>query len=1293
MIFKFDPTMKSQNTLNNTVKIKFIPHVLSALWAISILLLGNVSNAQTLQLQYTFADGPGTTTTSSGALPVVLNLISNNVPFDLHGAANSGVQNEGYSLNLSHNPISGNSGAQAFAVTSSNMTLATLGTVGDFTASVWFKFTALTTNLVNNSTRFFTLAPNGVTDNGNANGIGLNISVGGGGNKTFPQNAINVLVGSSAATIPPVYYNFPTNEWLFCSFTYTSASGVIAVYFGSEASPAKLYVTRNIAAGTTFNLVGTGGATSLSIGNRINGGRDFPGWIGDFRFYTGAGDSNFVENIRQSATAIIVTNLAPDGSALLSGTNTLSFTASSTNGISTNNVKVLVNGSDVSSNLSFSGTSTSLNVLYPNLPVNPTVTQQANLNGVAVQILVMDNAGITTSNAYVYDAFSPTNFTWECEDYDFGGGQFIDNPVLTFTNFGPNTYYNEQTNYIDGVDASDNGNVAGPNRVYRDPSGNVETEYSAGAGNNGGNSIGELTRQVVWNAYAQTTIAGEVNVGYFDGGTGTGLPNWMNYTRTYPTGNFNVYLRAADGAGSLSPSFDSVTNGWGTTGEALSHVGNFNMVNSGGWDSFAWIPLRDTSGNLVQVKLGGTNTFRLTAGPSGGGNVNFFMLTPANTNLPSILNIYPNGTNMFQPSATLSFIANSPAGINISTNSITVHLISTTLLGKQSTNNLTATNGLSFSGSAANWTVTASLNPNLLYTASITVVDANGSTASSSVSFDTLAPVYTWEAPDYDYSGGQFIPEPIPVDGYSNLSGSSTIDYFYANTPPANTYRDSGAVGVENNGDSPLRLQYITNTPAPQPYDLGYYNGGNWLNYTRNFPAGEYNVFVRAADGLSGGGLGSVVAAVVTNGWGTSAQGTTNLGTFSIPNTGGWQTYTWTPLRDVNGNLVKFTGGTTNTLKMTSSGAQNVFFYALFAANTNLPTLLNLYPNGTTFSQVTNTFSFNIASAAGVSSNSVIVTVNGIVVSNLVFTGNQNSWMVTYPHLQPNTPYVITVSITDANGNSSTASVTFDTMSPNNYTWEAEDFDYTNGLFFDNPQTNAYAGLSATPSVDTVQVNFAGTYLYRPNGMDTEINGDIKRPHYLDPSNPQSDYSIGFFSDGAWANYTRDYPAGTYNVYGRFAAGGGNTDATLSQVVTNQGTVNEVSNLLGTFSIPNTGGWENYQYVPLRDTNGNLVAVTLNGSTNTLQLGRPVDNPGSPDVNVNFLMLTPIFTANASRSGTNVLLSFQTMAGFNYQVQYKTNLRDPGWISLGSPVSGNNALQSVTDPATSTTRFYRVQIQ
>ena len=182
-----------------------------------------------------------------------------------------------------------------------------------------------------------------------------------------------------------------------------------------------------------------------------------------------------------------------------------------------------------------------------------------------------------------------------------------------------------------------------------------------------------------------------------------------------------------------------------------------------------------------------------------------------------------------------------------------------------------------------------------------------------------------------------------------------------------------------------------------------------------------------------------------------------------------------------------------------------MFFYALFPANTNLPILSNLAPLSGT--KLTNTFSFKVQSTAGVSSNNVAMTVNGIAVSNLVFTGSINNWTVTYPHLAPNTAYVINVTVTDVNGNTSTTSATFDTVSPSNYTWEAEDFDHDGGLFFDNPQTNAYAGLQRHhQGVDTYQVNFAGAYNYRPNGMDTAATGDIVRPQYLDVNNPQSDY-------------------------------------------------------------------------------------------------------------------------------------------------------------------------------------------
>ena len=1302
------PKFYQTHTFRTTHLISTLrPLAILAMLASSMLL--GTAFAQTLQLRYTFEDGPGTTTTSSGALPVVLNMVSGSglAAVDLHGPANSGVQNQGHSLNLSTNPISGNpaANAAAYAVTTGNTTLGQLGVVSNFTATVWFKMTSLVTNQVNNACRFFVLATNGVTDSGSQNDICMEIGVGTG--VTFPRNSILLNLNNVASVSAPIYYNFPTNEWLFVAMTYDSVSGNASIYFGSEASPAKLYVVKTVGAGTNFNF---GSSASLSIGNRPSGARDFPGWIDEFRFYTGTGDANFVENVRQSATSLFVSSLIPDGSVLMSGTNTLSFTATSPNGVNTTGIKVSVNGSDVSSSLLFTPTTGGQIVTYTNLPVNPTLIGQSILNGVNVSILVTDNGGIVTSNSYVYDAFTPNNFTWEGEDYDFGGGLYIDNPVYTFVGPGANTYYQEVTPYSPFIDAVDNGNLAGPNRVYRDPLGTVETEYSLGGGLNGGISVGELMRQKILDAFAVTNTAREVNVGYFDGGTGSGLPNWMNYTRTYPSGSFNAYMRVADGGGALTASFDLVNSGWGTSSQTITNVGTFSFVNTGGWDTFAWVPLRDVNGNLIRVTLSGVNTLRLTAGSTGGGNVNFLMLTPANTNLPAISGIYPNGTNMFQPSSALTFTASSPAGVTINPAGISVKLTVQTLLGQTTVTNITTANGLVVTGTSTSRNVSAPLTTNLIYTAVISVTDVNGSPASSTVSFDTLSPNYTWEAEDYDYnngvSSGQFIDNP-PVDAYAGLAGVDGVDFHNIVDPETFVYRPSGGGnGDQVDGDVP-RLQYITS--GLSDYNVGWYDTGEWDNYTRTYPAGAYNVYLRGANGS--GGSGGATLALVTSGVGTSTQTTTNLGTFTLPPTGNWQGYTWVPLRDAGGNLVKFTGGSVETLRATSLGANNPNFYAFFPANTNLPIISGIYPNGTTMFQATNKLVFSVSSAAGVNANSIVVTTNGVTVTNLVFSGSLLNWNVSYPYLLPNTSYTVTISATDVNGNVAATTVTFDTFSSANYTWEAEDFDHDGGQFIDNPQTNAYFGLPAATDVDTHQVNFnaAAPYLYRTNslglpgegnGMATEINGDTKRAQYLGIGNTNVDYTMGYFSGGAnttasWANYTRHYPAGSYNVYGRLAAGGGvETTATLSQVISGWGTTTQTTNLLGTFTVESTG-WESYRFVPLRDGSGNLVTLTLNGSTNTLQVGNPLGS-GS-DVNVNFLMLVPAssgsITLTASISGGTITISFPTQSGLSYQLLYKNSLTDPIWTPIGSPVSGNGAVQSVSDTVGGSKRFYRVQIQ
>jgi Carbohydrate binding module (family 6) len=1250
----------------------------------SFLMASCVAQAQTLQLRLPFDDtGPGTTTTSdaSGALGTAVTLsmeTSASAGTNLHGAANSGVQNQGRAIDFSSNPVAGNTAGNIAYVTN-NAAIGSLGLVSNFTATIWFKLGSNPTNTGNLGPRFFVMGTNGVIDSGAANSIALLYNTGSG----YFSNSIIGRINTTTFSLP-IYYPIPTGLWQFIAVVYNATNTTAMMYYGTEGSPAKLLCVNNVGVQT----VNFGTAGTLQIGNRLNGRtRPVNGSIDEFRFYTGAGDATFVENIRQASTPVVVAGLYPDGMSLMQGTNKLSFTASSANGISTGNIKVAVNGTDVSPSLAIGGISTSRTVSYTGLPVDPTLVNNANLNAVNIDIQVTDDSGIIASNRVVYDAFSPDHFTWEAEDYDFDGGLYIDNPTYAFT-AAADTYW--QRAGIPPVDYSDNGAAGGPLRVYRDPVGLVETEFSLGGAANGGVNVGELMRQKVLNALALDGSIREVDVGYFDGGTGSGLPNWMNYTRTYPTGLFNVYARVAFGGGAGASTLAQVTSGWGTPVQTITNLGTFNLNNSGGWQSYQWVPLRNASGNLVQLSLGGTSTLQSIAGTGGGGNENFFMLITANTNLPIITGVYPNGG--LQPSVTFSFTASSPAGITINTNSITVALTAVPLAGNSFVTNLTSSNGLVITGSSTNRNVVYSgLQTNVTYTAIISVVDVNGSPAGRTINFDTYDPILTWEAEDYNYGNGNYYDNP-QTNLYAGSFGTAEVDFHEGSGGGGRAYRDSGVTvgpATETATDT-VRAAY--NGTGFIDYNVGYYDNGDWLNYTRTMPAGQYNVYLRAANGS--GGNGGVALARVTSDPTTSPQTTTNLGIFTIPPTGGWQAYTFVPLRDASGNLVKFTGGGVQTLRGTSSGGCNANFYALFAANTNLPAINNVYPDGASFFQSTNKFSFSASSPVGIATNNITVALNGVdVSSSLVLGGSSTNRSVSYTGLQANTNHTITVTVTDANGNSASLTINFDTFSSGFFTWEAEDYDYDNGQFFDNPQVDAYTNLSAVVDVDYHEANTGGTFLYRPNGTATAVVSDVARSQFAGAF----DYNIGYFGAGEWGNYTRHYPAGTYNVWGRFACGDvvNQSRALLSIVTGGWGTTDQTTNYLGSFSIPATG-WSTFGWVALRDISGNLQTITFTGSTNTLKLTR--DQLPFADANVNFLMLVPAPSATqvtviASVSGGNINLSFQTQAGFSYQIEYKNDLSDFTWTPLGSPVAGDGSIKSVNDPASESRRFYRARVQ
>jgi hypothetical protein len=1249
--------------------------------------------------------GPGVNFPSDTSLGgVSVNLTSLNgagAPTDFHGAAGTGVEggiNGSRALNFSNqtnqpggsNPIAGTATGAAPIAALTNSPALGLGAVNAFVATIWIKqnaLMALSGGDVNIGPRIWSInagAPT-VDAGGTANEISL---------KFQSASQLYFQFGADTVTVGPAFSStIPTNKWLFLAVVYDGTNA--ALYYGTETAAAQR-LGLGASANRVLNL-GTG--ASVCIGNRpTNRQRGFNGWMEDFRFYTNAGNASFVESIRQEAVggAPAVTSIYPDGLMLLEGTNTLSFNVASPSGTwgpsaDITNVQATLNGLDISSKLTYvtngtAGTASNLTALYTGL--------QANAPSNNLAITVQDAKGLIGTGSAVFDTFPTNSFIVEAEEFDFNGGQFIDNP-----------------DYTSGNDAADSNSYFGLDS-------NEGTDTHKGTGN-GGVNASDYRAGATDGTRTQTPAAGDLPRAKFTalvaaGDTAVvdhmignwGSADWENYTKTFPAGNYNVYARVSAGNGSATLKMDHVISGFGGSQQTTTNYGTFTFSGSS-FSTFQYAPLLDSFGNLAAVPLQGQNTFRITTG--GGANANFYLFVPANTNLPLISGVYPDGTVLFQPTNKLVFTATSPT-TTINTNSI--HL---------SLNGTDVSSNLTFSGGPSVWHVTyPGLQLSQSYTVVIRVTDANGSTAASTLHIDTWNPTFQFEAEDFDFDGGSFIDNAVPTTGaannsYYNRIGQYNIDEYNGTaTPPyagasADNYRPGDPIATTRITDA-ARAQFVQ--AGALDYNVGFLGGGFWENYTRTWPAGTYNVYARMASGI--GSTIHIRLDDVTAGFGTTKQLVTNLGTFNCPGTGGYSAYLYVPLLDKYGNYANVTLGGQETLRSTVDNAVNINFYMLVPPRTDLPRIDGVYPDGAVLQQQDDTFSFTASSPAyGVPTNGVQVVLNGINVSNnLVFAGNSSSWNVSYAGLQPNTSYTAVITVTDAHAQSTSTTITFDTFSSSNFTWEAEDWDFDPGFspapngtglrFIDNPiptssaATNSYynqAGDLGIDVADTFGNAHPGTYVYRPfDFVATQATSDALRQKFVDAQQAAVDptildYNTEYLTNGGWINYTRTYPTGSFYIYGRLSAGNGAFNMTCSLVTSGAGTDTQTTEYLGTFRGTGTS-YNTWQYVPLVDTNsGQPVAVSL-GGVETLQM------TGDYVENANFFMLVPALpgasSLTATISGNNVLLSFPTQSGTKYTIYYKDNVGDATWTPLGAAVSGDGTVQSVPDDLSQTTRFYRL---
>jgi hypothetical protein len=1296
-------TQTSRRNPHRSIKLRahwFGPLFAGVAVFVVLLLASYGVHAQTPVLKFTFEDAPGTTTANVESTPVVLTNFDKSTtltPADLHGLPGSGVSgqidnNRALVLtNASYVTSGGVYGPGAYVANSSTLANGLGNTITAFTATEWFKGTVLPpVNALLG--RMFVLGPTTVNgDINTANFIGM---------KWQQPNQWNVSIGTGNPTATAIFpASLPINQWLFMAIVYDGTN--VMIYQGTDTAAANL-ISSTPAPGLTTSL---GSSAGLYIGNRNTRQRAYVGWVDDFRFYTNASSALAVEGIRQEAAGggPIATGFYPDGLMLQQATNKFVFNAISPSGVwgpsvNITNIQMTLNGIDVSSQLAFvtNGSAANISVSFTGLPKDQTNT---------VVMTVQDANGKIGTSSVIFDTFSPSNFVWEAEEFDHDSGQFIDN--ADYTSFATNTSYFglDSTESIDthkgtpgtGFNASD----------YR-AGGQDGTRTQTPAGT-------DLPRQRFLNLVAagDTAVVDHV-VGNWSSG------EWQNYTRTFPAGNYNIYARmSANPSGTLTMA--QVTSGRGTSGQTTVNLGTFAATGNA-LTSYQWVPLKNSLGNLAVVNLGGVNAVRLTSG--GGANANFYMLVPANTNLPSISGLYPNGQVLFQATNRLVFTASS-AVTTINTNSISLTL-----------NGANVSSSLVFSGGPATWSVSyTGLNVNQSYSAVISVTDANGSTATSTFKFDTWNPVFQVEAEDFDFNGGQYIDNAAPTTGpaansYFGQVGTIGIDESVnGGNPPyagasAENYRNSDAIATTKlTAAEAARQQFVTAGAAD--YNVGFLGPFFWQNYTRTWPTGTFNIYGRMASGANIVGGVHMAFDEVTGGWGTPAQFTRPIGSFTVPTTNGYSSYLYVPLRDQFGNYANVTLGGTNTFRTTFARSfatrypaefgLNINFYMLVAARTDLARIDGVYPDGSILSQPTNKLSFVASSPNyGINTTNIHVTLNGVDIStNLVFTGSAASWNVSYPGLLRNQSYTAVITVTDANNQTTTATVNFTTFNPNNFTWEAEDFDFDPGSspvnpdptgkrYIDNPAptsspaANSYFGQSSALGIDVGTIfgdTHPGTYIYRSaDWISTEVTSDASRQKYLDAQQAAldptiADYDINWLTN-TFINYTRTFPTGSFYLYGRLSAGNGAFNLQCGQVTGGWGTTTPTAQYLGTFT--GTGAsFATWQWVPLVNTNTGLPVVLSLGGTNTFQM------TGDFNENANFFMLVPVpqrVSLAASLSQGNILLSFPTQQGVNYQVEYKSALPGANWTPLTS-VTGDGTTQVVRDPNNLATRFYRLNIQ
>lgn len=483
---------------------------------------------------------------------------------------------------------------------------------------------------------------------------------------------------------------------------------------------------------------------------------------------------------------------------------------------------------------------------------------------------------------------------------------------------------------------------------------------------------------------------------------------------------------------------------------------------------------------------------------------------------------------------------------------------------------------------------------------------------------------FSIEAEQFDYDGGQSVPAvstmPYAGDEYAGLGAVYQVDY----QRPASG-NDAYRTGEDPN--VPLIESLAPRWGKERPgfnltsnYRMGWIGNGDWFNYSRDIPAGFYRSYAALSINNSSPGTMFGWLSVVTEGGGTTEQTLQDLGGYVGPGSGGWAQNDLVPLLDAEGRptIFELPGGPT-TLRFTT-GAGDYDWFTLEPVGAAVIAVSP--PSGSTAPRNTS-LSFTIQNYTGaINLESIRLEFDGVdVTGDLSVAATAGGATVDYDPglLEKETLYAYVLSFEDDSDpvliERFAGTFTTSPLGPGIYVIEVEDFDFEGGNHRVEadvmPYTGgAYEGLGAVADVD--YHSNSGTYsdVYRagetPNvnlGLYSEI-GD-RGAWQVDPN-----YVLGWYTEGSWQNYTRDIPPGVYELFASMSqesTGASTRISHLDLVISGEGTTAQSTARLGSFNGAGTGNWSTYSLIPLADSGGNRVAVSL-GGVQTLRWTQQIGN-------------------------------------------------------------------------------------